>query len=247
MGLAGVAVALDVIVLAGVVVLVGLAALLERTRPSSRSVASVPVHWTGLAALSFVAGTGAVSLEMVACSVAGLPFHVLPIVLPWVAALAALLLWPAARGTAVTILSARPQGSSPPLSAVDACLAILVAGQVAYACVFALAVPIRGWDAWELWFLKARIFYEHRALSMDFPPGVSFEDYPLHLPLVLTWVYVAAGEIHDRWGKVLYVLQFSSLLLAFNALARFMCSRTHALLFTAILSSLPDLDKHGDV
>jgi hypothetical protein len=259
MASAGIAVALVVLIGAGLVVLVALTRLAARLRRpdarndleywvgrQSRAREPAPLPWTAMVVLTFVAGTGAVSLQMLLYSVAGLRFGVGTIAIPWLGALIAIAGLPHARRTAVAMVSAPASVSrSSRQNSIALCLTALIALQIAYAMFFALSFSIRGWDSWEFWFMKARILFTHRALTPDFPPGPSFADYPLHMPLAVSWLYAAAGSVQDRAAKVLYVLQFAGLLIAFNGLVRSMTSRMHALFFTALLSSVPVLVIQG--
>ena len=240
MGIAGIGVALVVVTLAGVVALVGLGALSNVRRVEALRPLASELLWPETAALSFVTGTGVLSLQMLFYSFAGWPFHVLRIGVPWAAVLAVVATVPAARRRAAAVLGVgAPAASSRSWSGFEIALALLVSVQVAYALFYALSFPIAGWDAWEFWFMKARIFFSRRQLSMEFPSGPAFSDYPLHMPFAVTWLYVVAGGVLDRWAKILYPLQFCSLLLAFNGFVRIMSSRIHALFFTALLAAVP--------
>jgi uncharacterized membrane protein (UPF0136 family) len=247
MGVGGIGIALGVVSLAGFLVLWGMTHLSLRQTPAAAIASTPSFRVVEILAIFFVLGTGSVSLQMFLYSLAGIRFHFLSIALPWAALAALCAVVPNAKRSAVAIFGQYTNPTSAPLNAVDACLAVVVSLQVAYVFFYALSFPIVGWDAWAMWLMKARAFFLSGEVSAGFlrDPLFPVPDYPLHMPLAVAWLYVAADSIQDQWGKVVYPLQFSSLLLVFNGLARIMTSRRNALFFTTLLSGIPILIVHG--
>ena len=241
MGVAGIGTALAVVYVAGFLMFLAMTHLYLRSAPPI-STATIPSLSFGEAsALSFVLGTGFVSLQMFFYSLLGIRFHPASIAVPWI--VLAALWWrvPDTRRSAITLWRQRTHGVSEARRGIDTCLVALVWLQVAYVFFYALSFPIAGWDAWANWLMKARAFFLTGEVSTRVLRDGRFlvPDYPLHIPLAVTSLYVAAGGIEDHWVKVLYPLLFSSLLLVFNGLARIMTARRNALFFTALLASVP--------
>ena len=121
--------------------------------------------------------------------------------------------------------------------------------KVIYVFFEALIKPVVAWDAWGNWALKAKIFF------LDPVPLVSYferyraglPDYPLHLPLLESWIYTCLGEWNDQLVKIIFPLYFLSLLLLFYYALRRTAPRLNALLFTFLLSSLPFLVYHATI
>jgi uncharacterized membrane protein (UPF0136 family) len=246
-GAGGIGIALGVVSLAGFLVLLGATRLSVGHTPATLIASTPPFRGAELLAVSFVLGTGSVSLQMFLYSLARIRFHFLSIALPWVAVAALWAVVPNAKHNAAAIFGHDTDPASAPLSTVDLCSATVVSLQIAYVFFYALSFPIAGWDAWVTWLMKARAFFLSGEVSASFlrDPLFPVPDYPLHMPLAVAWLYIAAGSVQDQWSKVVYPLQFSSLLLVFNGLARIMTSRRNALFFTAMLSGIPIVIVHG--
>jgi len=195
------------------------------------------------AAVSFMLGLGAVSLQMFLYSLASVPFSVPLIAGPWIALAAVMTFHRAFRRTGF-----RTDGK--PLDLAGWLLLVFVLSQVAYSFAYALTMPLSGWDAWFIWFVKARAFFMDGFVSSAFLKdpvyGQSHPEYPLLVPLSVSWIYTAVGAGYEQAGKIIWPVQFAALLSIFHyGVRKFSGSRRTALVFTALLSMTPIILVHA--
>lgn len=190
---------------------------------------------------SFLAGMAAVSLQMFLYSLAGVPFRPALISLPWIAFVAV-----------VFFVLKRPRAQKGPekerFGILCYALLAVIAAQAAYAFAYALTLPLFGWDAWFIWFYKARAFYLDGAVSGEFLSGQTryhHGDYPLLVPLAAAWMYSAAGSADEALGKLLWPLQLLSLLSIMYFAVSKVADRRTGLLFAALLSLVPVVAMHS--
>jgi len=113
-------------------------------------------------------------------------------------------------------------------------------------CVFhnALVLPLIHGDEIGSWGYKAKILYHDASIySNDFfdaDRAIQCQHYPLLIPLVESWIYTVLGCVDERAVKVIFPIFFTALLFVIYTAQRKFFSRTHALLFTALLASLPN-------
>ena len=135
------------------------------------------------------------------------------------------------------------------LSLLEKLLLIAISGKVLYVGFEALIKPVVAWDAWTSWAFKSKIFFFNNvpliSYFRDYPIGIV--DYPLHLPLLETWIFNCLGTWNDQLVKVIFPIYFLSLLLAVFYGLRRLTNRYQALLFTFILSALPLLTYHATI
>lgn len=195
-------------------------------------------------ALSFLLGLGGVSQQMFLYSLASVPFSFFAISLPWVVSSCALFFLGRKSGAVSAVQ--KPKRN---IGYRGAALIMIIASQAVYAFVYAGVLPVSGWDAWAIWFLKAKAFYIEKSVAgpvlTDGSFGYSHPDYPLLAPLSTAWVYVATGGVNDIIAKLLYPVQYVCLLtLSYHFIKKAGDMRT-ALLFTALLSVTPIILIHS--
>ncbi|MFQ5735331.1 MAG: hypothetical protein ACE5GY_00530 [Thermodesulfobacteriota bacterium] len=216
--------------------------LLRAARP--RSCFGVPAR-TGLC---FLLGLGAVSLQMFLYSLISIPFGFLVVALPW-AALYGLTYLPVFRTPAREDRAPAAKGLLKEAGWPGVILIVIIVSQAAYALLYAGLLPVRGWDAWLIWFFKARAFFADGGVTSGFllnpDYAYSHPDYPLLVPLSVAWVYTALGHAGEMAAEMLYPLQFIAMLLVFHWGARRAAGGATALLFTALLSLTPILLVHA--
>ena len=193
-----------------------------------------PVSYAGA---SFMLGLGAISLQMFFYSLVSIQFSAMLISAPWIALAAAMLFLPAFKRTAF-----RTDGQK--MGWAGRVLFAVILSQVLYSFAYALTMPLSGWDAWFIWFVKARAFFLDGSVKAAFLTDPAYvqdhPDYPLLVPLAISWIYTATGAAQEQAGKVIYPLQFAALLSVFHyGVRRITGSRTAGLLFTALLSVTP--------
>lgn len=199
-----------------------------------------PVSYAGA---SFMLGLGAISLQMFFYSLVSIPFSALLISAPWIVLGVVMLFHPAFKRTAF-----RTDGQK--LGWAGGVLLAVILSQVLYSFAYSLTMPLSGWDALFIWFLKARAFFLDGSVEAAFLTDPAYAqdhpEYPLLVPLAVTWIYAAIGAAQEEAGKVIYPLQFAALLSVFHyGVRRFTGSRTAGLLFTALLSVTPLILVHA--
>ncbi|CAG0928661.1 hypothetical protein PLCT1_00807 [Planctomycetaceae bacterium] len=195
------------------------------------------------AAVSFMLGLAAVSLQMFLYSIASVPFSAPLIAGPWIAAAVAMTFHRAFKRTAF-----RTDGQ--PLGPAGWFLLAVILSQAAYSFAYALTMPLSGWDAWFIWFVKARAFFMdgfvNAAFLNDPVYAQDHPEYPLLVPLAVSWIYTAIGAAQEEAGKLIWPMQFCALLAIFHyGLRKFSGSRRTALVFTALLSMTPIVLVHA--
>lgn len=192
-----------------------------------------PLPWAGF---SFMLGLGAVSLQMFFYSLISIPFNVILISAPWIALGAAMMFLPAFKRTGFAADTEKTGWAG-------IVLLIIILSQVLYSFAYSLAMPLSGWDAWFIWFVKARAFFMDKGVSAAFLTDPVYvqdhPEYPLLVPLALSWIYTAIGAAEETAGKVIYPLQFIALLSIFYYGAAKTSGKKTSLLFTTLLSITP--------
>jgi hypothetical protein len=134
--------------------------------------------------------------------------------------------------------------ASSPLRLVFTFIITLQVGLVTFA---AWASPLTDWDAWVNWASKANVLFIDQTLSPNLyhhPARLPTNmDYPLLLPLTEAWFYTWLGHIYEPVVGLISLLFYLALLLLFYHAARLLTPRTTALGFTALLATLPRLER----
>lgn len=195
-------------------------------------------------ALGLMTGLGAVTLQMLLYSFVAIPLTRFSVVAPWLFVSAVTVMIPRFRSELLLKKRAAPAEPSTWAARV---LFLIIGIEILYVFVYAPMTPIRGWDAWSQWFLKARIFFEAHSVPKTFllDPDCPNKSYPLMVPLAVTWIYICLGHVQDMLAKILYPLQYSALLVLFCSLVRRLASQKNALFFTALLASTPVVILHA--
>lgn len=227
------------LILSIVVILLAGAAVLAALRPA------VTGFFTVLS-LSFLIGLGAVSLQMFLYSLASIKFGFLVVALPWACLFA------------LARFVRRGGGPSCGCDCADAgekagwtgyILFLIILSQVLYSFAYSSLLPVRGWDSWLIWFFKARVFFIDGGVDGAFllnpDYAYSHPDYPLLVPLSVAWVYTALGHAAEMQAKILYPLQFASMLFIFNYAVKKVSGPSYAMLFTTLLSLTPIILVHA--
>jgi len=186
-------------------------------------------------ALSF--GTGAVflTLWMLVLTWWGIPFTLGRIIGPPLALGAGLLLTPRGRRTVREDLRALKGRPRMELHGWDWVFWGLLGALFLYALPRAALYPVWAWDAVATWGCKASIFYASRGLDLTCIEAHNY--YPNLIPLLLTYLYFALGQVNDSLAKVIFPLWGGLVLILLHALAvRLGLSRTRALGLTAFLA-----------
>jgi len=112
--------------------------------------------------------------------------------------------------------------------------------------------PIINFDALDNWAFKAKVFFYHPEAGFSssnelFLGGGSHQNYPLHVPLLMSWSYYWLGEVDDVLITLIFSFYFLFLLWFFYFCLRKFKNRKVSLIFTALLASIPLFTYHGSV
>ena len=191
-------------------------------------------------ALSFGLGTGALSIGMFLLSYTGFQLNLLNILLLFTPFFV-YLLW--REKFEIVCSGANIKSKLKDFNSLQLTLIALILFIIFLIFSDALIQPMHGWDERAFWAFKAKILYhEGTIFSTDFFDADRVHPhkrYPLLIPLVESWIYIVLGHIDDRLVKVIFPLFFTSLLLILYSSQRKFFSRTHSLIFTALLASVP--------
>jgi hypothetical protein len=205
------------------------------------------LSWMETLPLSALLGFGILTLEMLILSAVGIELSVFNLI----AGLLLITAYPAF----VSIKEGYTKPSSPfVLEKLDWKEVLLIAAillRVFYVMYETLIKPVLSCDAFANWSLRAKVFYYASCIPVDTQNGYQFgggqPHYPLHIPLLQTWMFQIIGTWNDQLSKVVFPLLYIFLLMVFYAFAKRFAGRTIALLGTYLLTSLPLLTYHATV
>ena len=187
------------------------------------------------AAFSFGVGVLVLTLWMLALTWRGVPFGLAWILGPPLALAAALLLTPRGRRAVREdrrALRVRPRIA---LSGWDWLFLGLLGLVFLYALPRAALYPMWAWDAVATWGCKARIFYNTKGLDLTCIDAHNY--YPNLIPLLLSYLYFALGQVNDYLVNAIFPLWGALLLgLLYSLATRLGLSRRWALGLTAFLA-----------
>ena len=187
------------------------------------------------AAFSFGAGALALTLWMLALTWWGSPFSLGRILGPPLALAAALLLAPRGRRAVREDIYALQVPPRIALNGWDWLFLGLLVMTFVYALPRAVLYPMWAWDAVATWGCKAKIFYASQGLDLTCIDAHNY--YPNLIPLLLSYLYFALGQVNDSLVKVIFPLWGALLLgLLYSLAARLGLSRRFALGLAAFLA-----------
>jgi hypothetical protein len=196
-----------------------------------------PRDFTCLERAAFCFGVGVVVLTvwMLALTWWGAPFSLGRILSPPLALAVALLLAPRGRRAVQEDVRAFRVRLPMALSGWDWLFLGLLGLVFLYALPRAALYPMWAWDAVATWGSKARVFYAARGLDLTCIDAHNY--YPNLVPLILSYLYFALGQVNDYLVKAIFPLWGALLLgLLYSLAARLGLSRRLALGLTAFLA-----------
>jgi hypothetical protein len=186
-------------------------------------------------AFSFGIGVLPLTLWMLALTWWGVPFSLGWIIWPPLALAATLLLTPRGRRAIREDLHACRLRPRIELQGWDWLFVGLLAAVFLFALPRAALYPVWAWDAVATWGCKARIFYTTRGLDLACIEAHNY--YPNLIPLLLSYLYFALGQVNDYLAKVIFPLWGALLLtLLYSLSVRMGLRRGWALGLTAFLA-----------
>lgn len=197
-------------------------------------------------ALSFMLGIGLVSMQMFLYSLLSIQFGFIVIALPWVALFSLLVYYDFNSARMCFPLNSITLSK---FNWMEKSVIVFLLFEVLYLYAFSLYSHPTAWDAQHIWFLKAKAFFISGSVDRNFLLDRTYfdshADYPIMIPLSITWLYTAMEYAGDRVVKVIYPIQYLSLLIVFFYMVRNFTSRLYGFVFMLILSIMPLLQAHS--
>jgi hypothetical protein len=199
-------------------------------------------------ALSFLLGCGMLSLLMLLLGVCRISLTWPNIVL----ASALLLAAPLYLAVKQRVLTLGPWQLAPGTwTLTELILLSLITLRSAFVLFENLIKPVIGVDAFANWSLRAKVFFIQNSLVLDpqssFLLGGGAKFYPIHLPLLESWVFSVLGYWNDALVKIVFFAFFVALVTLFYGAVRRSAPRIVALLGTYLLTTLPLLVHHAAI
>lgn len=116
--------------------------------------------------------------------------------------------------------------------------------QLGVVVLLAVGQPLRVWDSWVTWGMKARVIFLEGGIApaafADPSRAITLPAYPLLVPLVEAWLFGWMGSLDDRLVGVVSVLWYLALGgVTYGTLRHLQVSRLYALTVTAVLLLVP--------
>jgi len=205
--------------------------------------------FTEVFALSYLVGSGILSLELLLLGCLSIPFSIFNILLVS-AIISAIPVFLAIRNR-IFKFNFFSWGNTKKFHWTELGLLFLIIVRVGFVFYENLLKPVIGVDAFANWSLRAKVFFFNHGLLLDpknnFFLGGGATFYPIHLPLLETWGFLVLGRWDDVLVKIIFSFFFLSLLVIFYHNVRRTTSRFVALLSTYLLTTLPLLLHHATV
>ena len=186
----------------------------------------------------FALGMFSVSVQMFAYSLAGVPWTLVSLLLPWAAG-AGVYAWRARTALKVSM----PQPPQPWWVGVLGVAALLPA---ALWLPYERLMPLtsQSWDAWAIWLFKGKAFYLDGGIGPFLSRTQEFTTqpgYPLLVPLYAAFLYVLSGGVAEQTAKLLSPCSYLALLGVFYYFGRRIGCNVVSAAFTCMLAAVPVL------
>lgn len=186
----------------------------------------------------FALGMFSLSVQMFAYSLAGVPWTVASLLLPWAVG-AGVYAWRARQ----VLTTPKPVLPRPPWIGLLVGTALL---PLALWLPYERLMPLtsQSWDAWAIWLFKGKAFYLDGGISPFLSRTQEFTTqpgYPLLVPLYVAFLYVLNGGVAEQAAKLLSPCSYLALLGLFYYFARRIASNVISAAFTCMLATAPVL------
>lgn len=199
--------------------------------------------------LSFPLGMGLMSVIMSVLSLCGIPFSKLNLILSVLTFFVCSLFFFRKGEGSSRIIQADQKKES--LGRFEKIIFFAILVSISYVVFLAFLQPLQSFDALTNYAVKSKLFYLMEAIPIDYVQKYAnylfHIEYPLLLPLVESSFYIFVGFLDDLGVKIIFPIFYISMIGTFYFVAvRFVRQRT-AILFTFLLSTVPQLIEHGTI
>jgi hypothetical protein len=164
--------------------------------------------WEGMF-ISFGLGWGVITLSMFYMSLIRLYFDPAPIALFSLLFCLVILLLPGSRPNDLPCNDAgfkKADRPGTPLALLMMVLAVCAGAGIFFRTM--MMIVIDEWDSWAVWGFKAKVYFVDRMIPFDkfslFKTVWGNWDYPHHVPLMETWVFLCLGYWNDWWARAIF-------------------------------------------
>lgn len=129
----------------------------------------------------------------------------------------------------------------------------MILGAYIIYCIFytfwrALNIPIYSWDAIASIAFKAKVFFFEKTIpNLKNFPNVAHPSYPIHIPLIQTWIALNLGTWNEQLIKIIFPIAFLSFIIIHNHFLTFYTNKKWALFGTTLLISSNLLVLHATI
>ena len=198
--------------------------------------------------LSFLIGTGIASCVLFAFYLAGLSFSFQNIALSiMVVIFAAFVICAIRRGTDFQLIRINDLKK---FKLIEWFFIVMIAVQLVWIILMVIPMPVNSHDAVANFALKAKMFHFANGIPsgfFQFPETVvAHPDYPMLLPLTMTWIYEFTG-FNDISINMIMPCFYISFLFLFYSLLRKVFNRTYSLLAVFMLGTINQIGNYATI
>jgi len=197
------------------------------------------------AALSYIIGLGAITLQMFLYSICSIKFSVWRVLVPWFFILPLSMFF---------YYRVKPFGKEAATKKKGTFERFLIGGiifQVFYAFFKALIKPEDSFDAIGNFAFKARMFFVESRIPYEVffnrTMDIQHSDYPLFVPLSEAWVSMFMGSWNDLFVKAIFPMFLVALLIIFYYTLKRIIGPRWALISTFFLATIPHLLNYATI
>ncbi len=198
--------------------------------------------------LAFLIGIGIASIILFVLSLAGLSFTLSNICISIFALVfVSFLICVARRGTDFQLIKLESPKS---LKFIEMFFLGAIVVQIIWLILMVIPMPVNSHDAVANFALKAKMFHFANGIPagfFQFPEEVvAHPDYPMLLPLAMTWIYEFTG-FNDLVINMIMPCFFVAFLVLFYSLMLKLFNRAYALLLTFVLATIPQVGNYATI
>lgn len=138
------------------------------------------------------------------------------------------------------------------IKTLDKVFCVLLGAYIVYYIFYvfwrALNIPIYSWDAIASIAFKAKVFFFEKTIpNLKNFPSVSHPSYPIHVPLIQTWIALNLGVWNEQLIKIIFPIAFLSFIIIHNNFLTYYTNKKWALFGTVLLISSNLLILHATI